>query len=87
MKNLVDESTSTELWWNSEQRSHDISMSSHELPMESRAKAETGSGRHSVFAHVPKDPNCDICLKTRKRWLLAEDSLTQSCPERNILVI
>ena len=39
--------------------------SSHELPMESRAKVVRGSGKHSVHTHFPKDPNCDICLKTK----------------------
>ena len=43
----------------------DTSSSSHEFPMESRAKVKPGSGKHSVFAHFPKDPNCDICLKTK----------------------
>ena len=38
---------------------------SHELPMESRAKVEPGSGKHSVHTHIPKDPNCDICWKTK----------------------
>ena len=37
---------------------------SHELPMES--KSGTGSGKHSVYTHFPKDPQCDICLKTEK---------------------
>ena len=37
--------------------------------MESRAKVESGSGKHSIYILFPKDPNCDICLKTscRKR--------------------
>ena len=39
--------------------------SSHELPMESRAIVEPGPGKKSVFTHFPKDPNCDICLKTK----------------------
>ena len=26
---------------------------------------EPGSGKHSVQTHFPKDPNCDICLKTK----------------------
>ena len=39
--------------------------SSHELPTESRAKVEPGSGKHSVHTHFPKDPTCDICLKTK----------------------
>ena len=33
--------------------------------MESRAKVEPGLGKHSIYAHFPKDPNCDICLKTK----------------------
>ena len=43
----------------------DTSSSSHEFPMESRAKVEPGSGKQSVCTHFPKDPNCDICLKTK----------------------
>ena len=33
--------------------------------MEPRAKVEPGSGKHSANTHFPKDPNCDICLKTK----------------------
>ena len=33
--------------------------------MESRAKVEPGSGKQSVYTHFPKDPNCDIWLKTK----------------------
>ena len=64
-ENLVDESTSTEPSRNPEQGSQDTSKSSHELPMELREKVELGSGKHSVYMHFPKDPNCDICLKTK----------------------
>ena len=64
-ENLVYESTSTEPWRNPEQGSQDTSKSSHEIPMESRAKVEPGSGKHSVYTHFPKDPNCDIRLKTK----------------------
>ena len=56
-----DGSTSTEPWGNPEQGRQDDSMSSHELPMEPRAKVELGSSKHSVFSHFPKGPNCDIC--------------------------
>ena len=65
-ENLVDESTSTEPWRKPRARksgSQDTSRSSHELPMEPRATVEPGS--HSVYTHFPKDPNCDICLKTK----------------------
>ena len=61
--NLVDESTSTEPWRNPEQESQDTSKSSHELPMEPRAKVEPGSGKHSVYSHFPKDPNCEHLLE------------------------
>ena len=33
--------------------------------MESRAKVKSGSGKHGVYTHFPKDPNCDNCLKTK----------------------
>ena len=37
--------------------------SSHELPMEPRAKVVLGSGEHSIYTHFPKDRNCDICFE------------------------
>ena len=43
----------------------DTSSSSHEWPMESRAKVEPVWSRHSVKTHFPKDPNWDICLKSK----------------------
>ena len=64
-ENLVDEGTSTEPWRNPEQGSQDTSKSSHELPMEPRAKVVLGSGKHSVCTHFPKHPNCDLCLKMK----------------------
>ena len=33
--------------------------------MELRATVEPGSGKHSVKTLSPKDPKCDICLKTK----------------------
>ena len=64
-ENLVDESTSEELRRNPMQRSAGTSSSSHEPPMEPRAYVEPSSGKHSVFTHFPKDPNCEMCLKTK----------------------
>ena len=43
-ENLVDESTSIELWRNPQQGSQDTSNSSRHLPMESWAKVEPGFG-------------------------------------------
>ena len=63
--NLVDESTSTELWRNPMQGSQDTSKLSHELPKEPRAKVEPDSGKHSICTHFPNDPNCDICVHTK----------------------
>ena len=42
------------------------SSSSHELPMEPRAKVVPAlGGEHSIHTHFAKDPNCDICLRTK----------------------
>ena len=78
-ENLVEESTSEGRRGDLMERSAETSSSSHELPLEQRAHVEPGSGRHSVYTHFPKDPNCEMCLKTIMTRLLAEDSLTQSC--------
>ena len=48
MENLVDKSTSTEPWRNPLPGHRDTASSSHELPVEPRAKVELGSGMHSV---------------------------------------
>ena len=63
---MVDESSPLEPRGNPAPKDQDTSSSTHELPMESRAKVEPGSGKHSVYTHFPKDPNCDICLKAKK---------------------
>ena len=42
-ENLVDERSSSEVGF------CDISSSSHEVPLESRAKVDLGSGKHSVY--------------------------------------
>ena len=44
----------------------DAPSSSHELPSEPRAKMV--SGKHSIFAHFPKDRNCDVCLIIKITW-------------------
>ena len=67
---MVDESTSTESWGNPAHQDRDTASSSHEMPTDSRAKVEPGSGKHSVCTHFAKDPNCDICLKTKITGLL-----------------
>ena len=64
-ESLVDESSSSETPGIPAPGYRNTSSSSHELPMESRTKVEQGSGKHSVYTHFPKDPNCDICLKTK----------------------
>ena len=55
-ENMVDKSV----------RPHqDSPSSSHESPMEPRAKVALGPGKHSIFTHLQKDRNCDICLRTK----------------------
>ena len=61
----VDESSPTKPRKNLEHGYRGTSTSSHELPTESRAKVELGSGKHSVTTQFPKDSNCDICWKTK----------------------
>ena len=41
----------------------DASSSSHELPLEPRARV--ASGKRSAFTHFPKDRNCNIRLRTK----------------------
>ena len=84
---MADESTSTEFWRNPEQGSQDTSRSSHELPMELRAKVEPGSGEHSEDPHFPKDPNCDIFLKTKITRASCRRRAGTVVPKRKILVI
>ena len=43
--------------------------------MESRAKVNPGSGKHSIYTHFPKNPNGDICLKMK---------ITSACCRRRI---
>ena len=68
-ENLVDERSPSEPRGILEPGYRDTSSSSYEIPMESRAKAESGSGKRCVYTHFPKNPNCDT-----------EDVLVQWCP-------
>ena len=67
-------------------RSQDTSKSSHELPMEPRAKVEPGSGEHGVYTHFPNDPNFDICLETKITRANCRRRTGTVVPERNVLV-
>ena len=53
----------------------DTSSSSHESPVESRAKVELGSDKHSVYTHFPEEPNCDICLKTKAGTVVPREEI------------
>ena len=55
---FVDGSSPLEPRGNPALKDRDTSSSSHELPMESRAKVETGLGMHTVYTHIPK-----ACIK------------------------
>ena len=57
---MIDENVPTESRGNPSHEHRDASSSSHELPVQSRAKAE-----HSIYTHFTKDPKCGICLKTK----------------------
>ena len=85
-ENLVDENGPSESLGNQEQRSQNTSKSSHELPMEPRAKVEPRLGEHSVYTHFPRDPHCDICLKTKITRTSCRRRAGTVLPERNTLV-
>ena len=53
---LVDESVLVDPRRDPSHRHRDTSSSSHELPTESRAKVEPGSGKHSVFYTLSEGP-------------------------------
>ena len=73
-------------WRIPEQGSQDTSKSSHELPKEPQAKVEPGFCKQSVYTHFPKDPNCDICLKTKITRSSCRRRTGTVVPERNIFV-
>ena len=64
--NLVDAGTPEGRRGDLMQKSAHTSSSSHDPPVEPRAHVEPGSGKHRVFTHFPKDPYCEICLKTKR---------------------
>ena len=39
--------------------------SSHEVSLEPTMKRRADLGKHSVYAHVPKNRNCEICKRTK----------------------
>ena len=39
--------------------------SSHELSLEPTFKRREDLGKHSVYTHLPKDRNCEICKRTK----------------------
>ena len=39
--------------------------SSHEVSAEPTSKRREDLGTHSVYSHVPKDRNCEICQRTK----------------------
>ena len=63
IETLVDESSLTDPLGNPAPKDGDTSSSSHELRSEPRAKVVPS--KHNMFTHFPKDPNCDICLRTK----------------------
>ena len=74
-ENVVDESSPSEPRRNPAPKDRDTASSSHELPMVSRVKVEPGSIKHGVYTHFPKNPNCEICLKTKNN----EGVLQKTC--------
>ena len=49
--------------------------SSHEPSLEPTLARSADLGKHSVDTHFSKDPNCDICHRTKITRARAEDAL------------
>ena len=48
-----------------------------ESDLEHPSKVAAKSTTHSISTHFPKDRNCDVCLRTKIKGLLAEDALAK----------
>ena len=59
---------------------------SQDSDSEHSTKVATKSRTQSIFTQSPKDRNCDVCLRTRKRKPLAEDALAKLYHEQKSLV-
>ena len=66
--NLVDESVPA----------HRDAPASSSRESSSEPRGKVVSGNHSIYSHIPKDRNCDICLRTKITRAV------QSCQEREI---
>ena len=53
----------------------------------SREQKWNRSGKHSVYTHFPKDPNCDFCLKTKITRASCRRRAGTVVPRAEILVI
>ena len=51
--------------------------SSHEISLEPIFKRREDLGKHSVYAHFPKDRNCEICKGPKSQGLHAEDAMAK----------
>ena len=51
--------------------------SSHEASFEPTIKRREELGKHNVHTHFPKDRNCEICKRTKKKRLRAEDAMAK----------
>ena len=49
----------------------------HETSSEPTFKRREDLGKHSVYAHFPKDRNCEICKRTKIKRAHAEDALAK----------
>ena len=60
--------------------------SSQEASLESTFKRREDLGKHNVHTHFPKDPNCEICNRTKITRAHAEDAMAKPYLEIKNLV-
>ena len=68
-KSKIKKRESEEVWWKYFRKASgrfdaEKCTNFHFVSWFSNGDVEPGSGKHSVFTHFPKDPNCEMCFKT-----------------------
>ena len=69
VKDFTDNLTGTELLA--------LSHNSQSSFLERIVDVVTKTRKHSSYTHFPKDRNCDVCFRTKRNGLVAEDALAK----------
>ena len=56
---------SRNFWWTQDQHHLVVTADPPETPRRHPLPSDTAKGKHNLFTHLPKDPNCEICKRTK----------------------